>query len=98
MFYYAKLNQSNICTSIETSIKKLEERTDLLRQQDYNPTIINRKWLGDQWSQETYEDVTELERLRDENTTLKSDQEAMKVNQAMMQAAIDDLILNGGGV
>lgn len=98
MFYYAKLNQSNICVSIETSVKKLEERTDLLRQQDYNPTIINRKWENNQWSQETYEDTTELERLRVENTTLKSDQEAMKVNQAMMQAAIDDLILNGGGV
>lgn len=98
MFYYAKLNQANICVSIETSVKKLEERTDLLRQQDYNPTIINRKWENNQWSQETYEDTTELERLRVENTSLKSDQEAMKVNQAMMQVAIDDLILNGGGV
>lgn len=91
MFYYAKLNQSNICVSIETSIKKLEDRNDFLRQQDYTPHIINRKWLGDQWSQETYEDVTELERLRVENEQLKS-------RLAIAEAAIEDLILNGGAV
>jgi len=96
MFHYAKLNQNNICVSIETSVKKLEERNDLLRQQDYVPSLINRKWLGDQWSQETFEDTTELERLKEENVLLKSELDAMKSNQALMKTALDDLILGGG--
>ena len=65
-------------TSIETSNKKLEERDDLLRQSEYNPTVINRKWLGDQWCQETYEDVTEMERLREANEQLQKDNIQLK--------------------
>lgn len=72
MFYFAKLNQNNICVSIETSNKKLEERNDLIRVPDYTPTLLNRKWENNQWSQETHEDTTELERLKTKNEELKA--------------------------
>jgi len=56
MFYYAKVSENQICTSIETRTKELPRDLDgFIKIADYNENLLWRKWLGNQWSQETYE-------------------------------------------
>lgn len=55
-YYYAKLNDNNVCVEIQSKVDKIPNNTDgYIELPEYNETVRYRKWLGNQWSQETYE-------------------------------------------
>lgn len=79
MFYYAKLNSDNVCVGFASYPKKYENVEGLILLPEYNESYLYRKWLGDQWSQETFEpsipeEVNEkLEYLEAENEQLRNE-------------------------
>ena len=55
-YYYAKLNDNNVCTEIVSSVYKYpKDISGYVELPEYNETVRYKKWLGDQWSQESYE-------------------------------------------
>ena len=55
-YYYAKLNDNNVCTEIVSSVYKYpKDISGYIELPEYNETVRYKKWLGDQWSQESYE-------------------------------------------
>lgn len=54
-YYYAKLNDNNVCVEIVSRVDKLSNVTGYVEIPEYNETLRYRKWLGNQWSQEIYE-------------------------------------------
>lgn len=54
-YYYAELNDQDVCVRIVSDTTKKVGSTRHIEIPEYNPTVVYKKWLGDQWSQETYE-------------------------------------------
>lgn len=77
-YYYARLNENDICIEIVSRVEKLKDVRGYVELPEYNETMRYRKWLGDQWSQETYEPEIDtevqdkLEELDKENLNLKN--------------------------
>lgn len=77
-YYYARLNDNGVCIEIVSRVEKLKDVRGYVELPEYNETIRYRKWLGDQWSQETYEPEIDtvvqdkLEALEEENSNLKT--------------------------
>jgi len=75
-YYYAKLNDNNICVEIVSRVSKLTNVTGYVEIPDYNETLRYRKWENNQWSISTYEpsiDATVQDKLiflEDSNTVL----------------------------
>lgn len=54
-YYYARLNDNQICIEIVSRVSKLTDVTGYIEIPEYNETLRYKKWLGNQWSSETYE-------------------------------------------
>jgi hypothetical protein len=62
MHYYAKLNENQICVEVLTRARELPKDLDgFIKINDYNETLLWRKWDGKQWSQERFEPSIEAE-------------------------------------
>ena len=104
MFYYAKLNENQICTEIVTRAELLPVGlSGYVKLPEYNQTYLWRKWLGDQWSQETYEPQVSfevlqqrIEELEAENRTLRSTVEQQYTQLQLALAEIAELLAGGG--
>jgi hypothetical protein len=58
MFYYAKLNENQVCTEVITRATKLpQDLSGFVPLPHYTEIHLYRKWDGTQWSQETFEPV-----------------------------------------
>lgn len=97
MYYYAKLNQDNICVGFASYPKKYENVEGLILLPEYNESYLYRKWLGDQWSQETFEpsipeEVNErIEYLEAENEQLNATIANLNQNIALLENSIIEL-------
>lgn len=54
-YYYAELNDQDVCVRIVSDTTKKVGSTRHIEIPEYNPTVVYKKWLGDQWSPESYE-------------------------------------------
>lgn len=55
-YYYARLNDNQICTEIVSRVDKLKDVQGYIEIANYNETLVYRKWDSvTHWSQETYE-------------------------------------------
>lgn len=83
LYYYAKINENNICYGFETLTKKFKEEelpSNLVYLPDYNESLLWKKWDRDlkAWSSEKYEPSIDtilqdkVESLETENTNLKT--------------------------
>jgi hypothetical protein len=54
-YYYAELNDQDVCVRIVSDTTKKVGSTRHIEIHEYNPTVVYKKWLGDQWSAESYE-------------------------------------------
>lgn len=94
MFYYAKLNENQICTEILTRAKELPQDLDgYVKIPDYNETLLWRKWDGTQWSEERYEPSIEAElqervgELETQNNTLTQEISNLRsTNESLLQS------------
>ena len=104
MLYYARLNENQICTEIVTRAELLPVGlSGYIKLPEYNQTYLWRKWLGDQWSQETYEPEVNfellqkrIEELEAENRTLRSTVEQQYTQLQLALAEIAELLAGGG--
>lgn len=84
--FYAQLNENNICIGIsQLSGEVTNSKMIIIESADTDK--LWRKYEGGVWSIEKYEPVSTAP--IDEFTQLKT-------NQALIQAALDDIILNMG--
>lgn len=105
MFYYAKLNENQICTEILTRAKELPQDLDgYVKIPDYNETLLWRKWDGTQWSEERYEPSIEAElqekiqELENQNNTLVQENTSLKERvQELEQAVLELSTVVAGG-
>jgi hypothetical protein len=101
MYYYAKLNENQVCTEIiSRAIPLSEDLSGYIEIPDYNESYIWRKWLGNQWSQEKYEPVVDMLKIKqqvnsilEENETLKQTVDSQQLRIQTQQAQIDELTL-----
>ncbi len=102
MFYYAKLNENQVCTEIITRTKELPEGlSGYVKLPEYNQTYFWRKWLGDQWSQETFEPTIQVETLLQNIEDLQTsnaqlNQKITEQEQAIMELTIALALMQGG--
>lgn len=54
-YYYARLNDNNVCTEIVSRVNKLKDVKGYVELPEYNETVRYKKWENNQWSQESYE-------------------------------------------
>ena len=54
-YYYARLNDNNVCIEIVSRVNKLTDVKGYIELPEYNETVRYRKWEDNQWSAETYE-------------------------------------------
>ncbi|MCL9971091.1 hypothetical protein MX569_10890 [Anoxybacillus kestanbolensis] len=93
MYHYAELNHENICIGVKT-VKDVMTSTNLIPIDEANPDFLFRKFENGNWSLEKYLpdaaaiQLSEFEKLKQENTELKQRQE-------IMQMALDELLLGG---
>lgn len=67
-YYYAELNDNNVCIKIVSDTTKKVGSDRHIEIPEYNETLVYKKWLGDQWSSESYEpsvDTVIQDRLND---------------------------------
>lgn len=99
MFYYAKLNENNVCYGFESLTKKIEDTSTLVYLNDYNETYLYKKWLGDQWSQETYEPSIDtviqdkLIILEEANEQLQQETLEIKGQNSMMEGMLMEMMI-----
>lgn len=83
LYYYAKINENNICYGFETLAKKFRQEelpSNLIPLPDYNESVLWKKWDRElkAWSSESYEPSVDtilqekIESLEEENTNLKT--------------------------
>ena len=84
LYYYAKINENNICYGFETLTRKFKEEelpSNLIPLPDYNESLLWRKWDRNlkAWTEERYEPSIDtvlqerLEELETENQQLKDE-------------------------
>lgn len=104
LYYYAKLNENDICYGFETLAKKLKTEelpSNLVPLPEYNESLLWRKWDRNlkAWSSEKFEPDTDfelLERIDDleiENENLKNQVSQLSDETTRLNQTID--ILNG---
>lgn len=84
-YYYARLNDNGICIEVVARVEKLNNVQGYIELPEYNENYYYRKWLGNQWSQETYEPSVDtqiqdkLNELEESNATLVQENLELKV-------------------
>ena len=84
LYYYAKINENNICYGFETLTRKFKEEelpSNLIPLPDYNESLLWRKWDRNlkAWTEERYEPSIDtvlqekIEELETENQQLKNE-------------------------
>lgn len=102
LYYYAKLNENNICYGFETLAKKFREEelpSNLIALTEYNETYLYRKYDRDlkAFSQESYEPSLDtkiqekLETLETENQQLKQQIQQLLQEKELSKAEIAGL-------
>ena len=61
MFYYARLNNNNVCVGFASYPTKMKEVEGLVPIPDYNESLLYKKWDGTQWSEERFEPEIPME-------------------------------------
>lgn len=103
LHYYAKLNENDICYGFETLAKKFKQEelpSNLVPLQDYNESILWKKWDRSlkAWSSEAYEPSLEvelqerLEELENENNQLKNEIYNLNDNIQLLEGTIAELM------
>lgn len=96
-YYYARLNDNDVCIEIISRVDKLTDVRGYVELPEYNETVRYKKWLGDQWSQETYEPSIDtviqdkLTALEEENTTLKNNIQTLSTENTDLKTRVADL-------
>lgn len=83
-YYYAKLNDNDICVEIVSRVSKLVDVTGYVEIPEYNETLRYRKWEGNQWSNETYEptvDTVVQDSLHNLELLIESQEEVVQNQQ-----------------
>ncbi|WP_312907201.1 hypothetical protein [Tissierella praeacuta] len=90
-YYYARLNDNDVCIEIVSRVNKLQDVQGYVELPEYNETVRYRKWLGDQWSQETYEpslDTVLQDKIKElEGTNLRLEQKNLDLKLALAELA-----------
>lgn len=86
MYHYAELNEYGICVAVSTLSSEVTAE-NLIQLSSYDEDKLRRKYENGQWSADKFEPQT---------TAPLTEFEQLKQQQALMQAALDDLILGGG--
>ena len=108
LYYYAKINENNICYGFETLTRKFKEEelpSNLIPLPEYNETVLWKKWDRElkAWSSESYEPSLEvelqerLEELENENSQLKNEIYNLNDNIQLLEGTIAELMSILGG-
>ena len=103
LYYYAKLNENDICYGFETLAKKFRQEelpSNLIPLPDYNESLLWKKWDRElkAWSSESYEPSLEvelqerLEELENENNQLKNEIYNLNDNIQLLEGTIAELM------
>lgn len=97
LYYYAKINENNICYGFETLTRKFKEEelpSNLIPLPDYNESLLWKKWDRElkAWSSESYEPSLEVE-LQERLEELEAENQQLKDEVATLNNTIN--ILNG---
>lgn len=96
-YYYARLNDNDVCVEIVSRVNKLTDVSGYVELPEYNETVRYRKWLGDQWSQETYEPSVDtvvqdkLMELETENDNLQANIQTLTTENTDLKTRVADL-------
>lgn len=96
-YYYARLNDNDVCIEIVSRVDRLKDVTGYVEIPEYNETVRYKKWLGDQWSQETYEPDVDtvvqdtLKQLSEENMVLKNSNTQLNSKITELEGTIMEL-------
>ncbi|NLY46756.1 MAG: hypothetical protein GX053_12345 [Tissierella sp.] len=89
-YYYAELNDNDVCIRIVSSTNKIVGSSKHIEIPEYNETVRYKKWLGDQWSPESYEpDVDTV--IQDEINQLKESNGILIRENLELKLALADL-------
>ncbi|MDR7870300.1 MAG: hypothetical protein RIN55_05540 [Tissierellaceae bacterium] len=97
-YYYARLNDNNVCIEIVSRVSKLTDVQGYVELTEYNETVRYRKWLGDHWSQETYEPDVDtvvqdtLKELKEENQQLSNQVSTLQTTLQNVNSTNETLI------
>lgn len=97
LYYYARLNDNDVCIEIVSRVDKLKDVRGYVELPEYNETVRYKKWLGDQWSIETYEPEVDtviqdkLTALEEENTILKNNIQTLTTKNTDLKTRVADL-------
>lgn len=91
MFYYAILNENNICIGLSSLAGEVVQE-NMIRLEEYNEDYLGRKFENGAWSEEKFEPestapITEFEKLQ---------QKANEQEQAIMELTIALATMQGG--
>lgn len=97
LYYYAKLNENDICYGFETLAKKFRQEelpSNLIPLPDYNESVLWKKWDRSlkAWSSERYEPSIEVE-LQERLEELEMENQQLKNEVTQLNNTIN--ILNG---
>lgn len=96
-YYYARLNDNDVCVEIVSRVDKLTNVQGYVELPEYNETVRYKKWLGDQWSVETYEPEIDtvvqekLLQLETDNTDLQNANTQLSSKIAELEGTIMEL-------
>lgn len=91
-YYYAELNDNNVCIRIISSTSKINDPKRYISIPDYNESLTYKKWSHETgWSMESYEpelDIFTQERLANlENKNYSLEQENIELKLALAELA-----------
>lgn len=109
LYYYAKINENNICYGFETLTRKFKEEelpSNLIPLPDYNESVLWKKWDRElkAWSSESYEPSVDtilqekIEELETENQQLKNEIYNLNENIQLLEGTIAELMTILGGM
>lgn len=88
MYFYAQLNENNICVGV-SQLSGEVTADNMVQIESADTGYLWKKFQDNTWSTESFEPQTEAP---------ITEFEQLKQNQALMQAALDDLLLTEGGI
>jgi len=50
-FYYAQINEENICIGVSELSEDMSEYPNLLRIESFDISLLNKKWTGEEWEE-----------------------------------------------
>lgn len=109
LYYYAKLNENDVCYGFESLAKKFRQEelpSNLIPLSDYNESLLWRKWDRDlkAWTEERYEPSIDtvlqekIEELETENQQLKDEIYNLNDNIQLLEGTIAELMSILGGM